>query len=391
MTSTTNCGRAAVDREFPAQGSGGDFSLEPLEVVDPISFQDKPLPERRWIWDGWVPVGAVTALYGDGGTGKSLLAQQLMTAVAADRLFLGQSLARCKALGVFCEDDNDELQRRQDAINTGMGIDFADLENMQWISRVGSENLLMTFHADGRGEPNPFFLQLLTLAKSLGVQLVVVDTAADTFAGNENIRPQVRQFIALLTRLARAIDGAVILLAHPSQTGKTTGSGDGGSTAWSNSVRSRLYLKKLDAAAGEEPDPDRRILSRVKANYASTGVDLNLRYDRGAFINADGLSGGAFDTGRHAGRQRDAEEALMTGMNELLVKGMRCNVHKGQANFAPKALREKTAVCATFSEDELTFAMNRLIKTDRLRSVEEGPASRRRSYLQVVAPDIPGI
>ena len=37
------------------------------------------------------------------------------------------------------------------------------------------------------------------------MQLVVIDTAADTFAGNENIRPQVRQFITLLTRLAIAI------------------------------------------------------------------------------------------------------------------------------------------------------------------------------------------
>jgi RecA-family ATPase len=379
-----------MDREA-ARGSGGDFTLEPLEVVEAISFQDKPLPVRRWIWEGWVPVGAVTALYGDGGTGKSLLAQQFMTACAANQPFLGQTVARCKALGVFCEDDNDELQRRQAAINDRLDIDFADLENMLWISRVGSENLLMTFAADGVGTPTPFFSQLIGLAKTSGVQLIVIDTAADTFAGNENIRPQVRQFIALLTRLARAVDGAVILLAHPSLTGKTTGSGDGGSTAWSNSVRSRLYLKKLEAASGEELDPDRRILSRVKANYASTGVDLKLRYDRGAFANeTDGL-GGDGETARPSAHLREAEDALMAGMNELLAKGMRCNVHKGQANYAPKALREKTGVCAGFSEEELTFAMNRLIKSDRLRSIEEGPVSRRRSFLSVVAPDIPGI
>ena len=54
-------------------------------------------------------------------------------------------------LGVFCEDDDDELQRRQAAINAAPEIDFGDLENLRWISRVGAENLLMTFAADGRG------------------------------------------------------------------------------------------------------------------------------------------------------------------------------------------------------------------------------------------------
>lgn len=219
--------------------------------------------------------------------------------------------------------------------------------------------------------------------------MVIIDTAADTFAGNENIRPQVRQFIALLTRLALEIDGAVVLLAHPSQSGKTSGSGDGGSTAWSNSVRSRLYLKRPEPAGGDTPDPDLRTLSRLKANYAATGVDLALRYESGAFIpdlDAFGASGG-----QGSSRQREAEEAFMAGMNELLAKNLRCNVHKGQANYAPKALREKTIGCARFSEDELTGAMNRLIKAGRVESVEEGPASRRRSFLKVVAPDLPGL
>jgi len=70
---------------------------------------------------------------------------------------------------------------------------------------------------------------------------------------------------------------------------------------------------------------------------------------------------------------------------------LRCNVHKGQANYAPKSLREKTAGCGRFSEEELTGAMNRLIKAGRVESIEEGPASRRRSFLQVVAPDLPGV
>jgi RecA-family ATPase len=379
----------ADDRAPP--GLGDDFSLDPLDLVDPLRFEGLPLPQRQWIWGDWIPLRAVTALYGDGGTGKSLLAQQLMTACATGRPFLDHDVARCRVLGVFCEDDNDELQRRQASINEGLGLYFADLENVRWVSRVGQDNLLMTFGADGRGESSPFFFQIESAAKELGAQLIVIDTAADTFAGNENIRPQVRQFINLLTRLAHSADAAVILLAHPSQTGKTTGSGDGGSTAWNNSVRSRLYLKRPEAPAGEAIDADKRILARVKANYAAVGVELTLRYESGAFRNEVEDEGADGDGISRAPRHRESETAFMQGMNELLGKNLRCNVHKGQANYAPKTLREKTSCCATFTEEELTGAMNRLIKTGRIASVEEGPPSRRRSYLSVVAPEFPGV
>lgn len=251
----------------------------------------------------------------------------------ADRgLFLEQEVARCRAFGVFCEDDEDELHRRQAAINRALALSFGDLGDMQWISRVGSENLLASFSADGRGLPTPFFDQLGNAACAFGARVVVVDTAADAFAGNENIRPQVRQFINLLARLARRIGGVVILLAHPSQTGKSTGSGDGGSTAWNNSVRSRLYCRrpgspdaKGQSRDGDEAsDPDVRILSRLKANYAAAGVDLAVRYDRGAFVLASDAS--AAIGARGPGRERDAERAFLSALRELEAKGMRCKL-----------------------------------------------------------------
>ncbi len=310
-----------------------------------------------------------------------------MTCCGTGRPFLGFDVMGCRALGMFCEDDRDELHRRQAATNSAVGVEFGDLENVFWLPRAGSENLLMTFLADGRGDPSPLFSQMLNLARERGAQFVVIDTAADVFAGNENIRPQVRQFISLLTRLARAIDGAVLLLAHPSQTGRASGTGDSGSTAWNNSVRSRLYLKRPDAAGGNMPDADIRVLSRLKANYASAGVDITLRYSRGAFA----LEGLAEPEGDGFYRSRVAEQTFLSGMNELAAKNIRCNVHKGQANYAPKVLREKTHTAASYSEDELEAAMNRLLRDGKISSREEGPPSRRRSYLVVMAPDLPGV
>jgi hypothetical protein len=63
---------------------------------------------------------------------------------------------------------------------------------------------------------------------------------AALFALPENDRSQTRQFISLLRRLAIVSNGSVVLLSHPSLTGINSGSGISGSTAWHNSVRSRM-------------------------------------------------------------------------------------------------------------------------------------------------------
>lgn len=376
-----------VDVMTPA-ARADDFQIERLNVQDPISLQGKVVPQRLWIWQDWIPQNTTSALYGDGGTGKTLLAQQLLTACATGRSFLGMPVMQCKVFGVFCEDDPEELHRRQASINSALGLEFSDLENMQWVSRVGDDNLLNTFSADGRSVRTAFANQVDRAAADFGAQFVVVDTAADTFGGNENIRGHVRQYIAQLTRTAMRLNGAVLLLAHPSVTGRTSGNGDGGSTAWNNSVRSRLYLKRQDPVNDAIPDPDIRILSRMKANYASANIDLTLRYNRGAF-DMDGLSEGA-DASSHD-RASAADIAFLAGMVDLAKQGLRVNIHRGQANYAAKSLREKTDLCSSYSERELSAAMNRLIRTKRIASVEEGPPSRRRSALVVIAPPLPGV
>ena len=245
-----------------------------LETVDPLSFQDRKIPERRWIVPGWIPYGQVTMVSGDGGVGKSLAAMQLLTACATGRDWFGQTVLRCKAVGVFCEDDRDELARRQEAINRAYGLDFADLEDLLWAPRIGLSNALMAYERyEVPGEPTELFQRVHDLTQNFGAQVVVLDALHDFFPGNENNRVHARQFIQLLTSLARDMDGAVVLCAHPSLDGLRTGSGTSGSTAWSNAVGSRLYLSRPP----EDEDRDGRLLTRKKANYAGVGHGWHLR------------------------------------------------------------------------------------------------------------------
>ena len=229
----------------------------------------------------WIPCGVVTGLYGDGGLGKSLLAQQLQTAIALGSAWLALPVETGATLGVYCEDSHDELWRRQTDINAEYEIDFDSLASVHWLPRLGEDNLLMTF-ARGVGELTPFHSHVLEAALDLEARLVIVDTAADTFGGNENDRSQVRQFVSrALGSIAQKINGAVLLCAHPSRSGLSSGEGDGGSTGWSNAFRSRLYLRAPDQENGEKPDPNARVLERRKANYASRNDEIRLRWRNG--------------------------------------------------------------------------------------------------------------
>ena len=103
--------------------------------------------------------------------------------------------------------------------------------------------------------------------------MLVLDSLHDIFAGEENRRVQARQFVQGLREIAREIDGVVLLSAHPSLSGRNSGTGESGSTAWNNAVRSRLYLTEADEQAGAT-----RILKTMKANYGPPGRPKTTRW-----------------------------------------------------------------------------------------------------------------
>ena len=81
-----------------------------VEIASMAAFRGRA-PERRWIVREWIPSGVVTGLYGDGGVGKTLLALQLQASMALRRKWLGVEVEPGRSLGVYCEDDIDELHR----------------------------------------------------------------------------------------------------------------------------------------------------------------------------------------------------------------------------------------------------------------------------------------
>jgi AAA domain-containing protein/primase-like protein len=121
-----------------------------IRVVNPTELEFAPVPPRIWVVQDWLPIGTVTGNYGDGGTGKTLLSQLLQTSCATCIPWAGQRVLRCKSFGLYCEDTEEELHRRQDDINTVFDQAYSGLGDMRWISGVGDDWTLVNFTADGR-------------------------------------------------------------------------------------------------------------------------------------------------------------------------------------------------------------------------------------------------
>lgn len=353
------------------------IGLPPLTLVDPRSFAGVAVPARRWLVPGWAPWGQTSILYGDGGLGKSLLAQQLLTSAATGSAWLGMPVERVPALGVFCEDDDSELHRRQVDINNSLGISFDDLGDMRWLSRVSEDNAMMRFNQAGVGIRMPFWTQIRGAALAMGAKVVVLDGAADLFGGNEIVRGQVRQFIAMCcTALAREIDGVVLLLAHPSVAGMASERGDGGSTAWSNSVRSRWFLFRPKTSTGAPQDPDARVLANKKSNYSGLANDLALIWREGAFATPEQVTSvsGALAKASYANA---CEIAFIDALGKLTRQGVIVSARKGGANYAPKVLaKHPTLNLGKWARVDLERAMFEAMDRGSIVQIGYGKPSR---------------
>src|SRR3546814_20709212 len=98
---------------FPPANDGGPMLLP---LLNPADWQEKDVPSREWAWADYIPHRQATYLTGPGSAGKSLLSQQLCTCIALGLPFMRKDTRQAVAIYVTCEDDADELPRRQQAI-----------------------------------------------------------------------------------------------------------------------------------------------------------------------------------------------------------------------------------------------------------------------------------
>jgi RecA-family ATPase len=292
------------------------------------------------------------------------LSQQLQTGTALGSAWLGLPVEEVMSLGVYCEDDENELWRRQCDINVDYAAGHDALGAMHWMPRLGENNILMTFTRNGVGELTKFHRHGVEAALDLKARLVVIDTAADTFGGNENDRGQVRQFVQrALGQIALKIDGAVLCCAHPSRAGLASGEGDSGSTGWNNAFRSRLYLRQ-----SADGDPNARILERKKANYASRNDELRLRWRNGVIIPDEASAPGMTAMGKI-----DAKAVFLDLVREMDGQKRPVSSNSRAGNYAPRLFDGLPPEQRYgFRQVDFKNAMNALLKDRKIENVDYG-------------------
>ncbi len=269
----------------------------------PFDSVENPFDILPHVVNPWLPCDEVTSLAGHGGSGKSYAALILAVHVCLGRPFAGLSTTQGKVLFFSAEDGKRVLVQRRARICRTLAIDPAQLDGKLFL--LDASDLDPALYQEQRDKrqstETPLLGALAALVQKLDIGLTIIDNASDCFSGNEIARAEVRGFIrSLRQRLARP-GRAVLLLAHINKSsangGRAAGSEDySGSTAWHNSVRSRLSLTA---------DGDNALkIEHMKVNHGTLARPVRLVWREGVPM----VSGGFTDAGAASAKAAEKDQ-----------------------------------------------------------------------------------
>lgn len=360
------------DRQYAAGATAASqvqvqtqLPIQPLRTITPLAWRGLPLEEMQWLATNRIPAGEVAILSGDGGGGKTTIALQLAIAVARG---LGEWLGTATQSGpvvfVSAEEPEAEMRRRLDRIARKLGIDPGEIARLHFHFGQPETSLLAVASGDGTMSPTPMFHALAATAELIRPTVVMVDSVAGVFGGNQNDRVHVRSFISLLRGLARRAGCAVLLLDHPSLTGITAGTGRGGSMDWQNAVRARLHVRSAKEDSAE------RELEVMKLNYGAPGEMIRLRWEEGCFVPASAPPAPA-----SVAAQRSAEQAYLACLDVCTARAQNVFPLPGRG-YAPTVFADM-AEAKGHTRKALEAAQQRLFDGNAIENASFGPPSRK--------------
>jgi hypothetical protein len=186
-------------------GANGHAILEPLAFLDISDWDTKAVPPREWSVQDRVPLRQVSLFSGEGAIGKTLLELQRVVAHVTGQFWLGMEVAQGPAMYIGAEDEADEIQRRVVDIARHYGAKFSAMKgHLHLLSLAGEDAVLAAPDKNRVLHPTPLFWRIKEAACDIRPKLIVLDTSSDIYAGDENDRAQVRQFVGLVRGLAIA-------------------------------------------------------------------------------------------------------------------------------------------------------------------------------------------
>ncbi len=389
-----------VDSAFEKVAEDGEAekvaALPPLVAYSYNDLRKLPLESVAWSVEDFVLDGAVTGYFGDGGTGKDLTAFQLAIASISDAKWLGREVKQGRTLYLPCEDDWRELRRREEAISwhyKQQGKFKPRSDDLKVIPMIGKNTIIGSIRArTGLVKAEPAYEMLKKEIANFKPQLVIVPNRVHLFSCNQISDSDAIQCLSLLHALCEEFGCAILMPAHPSLAGMSSGAGTSGSVQWSNNVRLRLFLSRLKPEKDQPEDADARTLQVMKANWSAIGQTINLRYSEGVFVSeGEEEKRRAANAGKtpYEIEQADwarAEAEFLRLLDKHMEQGSKVNAAPTAHTFAP-ALFIKDPDCSLKGKTgklALRRAMDRLFKKNSIAIVTVGPPSHARTHIERV-------
>jgi RecA-family ATPase len=364
----------ALDRLALETDSRG-LRVVPLSPITPAAWKGTEPCPARWLASARIPCGDLTILSGNGGSGKTEIALQLLIGVAAGLPdWLGCTLEQ-EGNGLFlsCEEPEEDVRDRVERICKHRGLDPHSLERLHMLFPDLDATWLGSADKNGRIHRTPLLDQIETWIEQYRPHLLAIDNVAAVFDGEAIARRQVRAFLAMLRKIAWKHGVAILLLDHPSVRGMADGSGTAGSVDWRNSVRSMMHLSDPD-----KDDPDARTLEVKKTNRGRPGEKVAIRWTGLTFTTDASGQGSPY----RAAAERDIDDLFLRLLDKRNTQQR--PVHSKSAVGSAAREFEADPEAGGVKATAFKVAMERLLTAGKIRSVETGPPTRRRQHLERV-------
>jgi 5S rRNA maturation endonuclease (ribonuclease M5) len=335
---------------------------QPIQPMRWSALATQTPPPREWIINQWFGMGHVTLMAGAGGLGKTSVAQVMASCISQQRDYLDDVPRPRKVLMWACEDDAEELWRRQIQVAAALNIPLKDFDDSFILMPYDGEDVELCRVTDGAMSASPMLEVLRQQIGDYGAEAVVLDNIARLYGCSENDRHQVTSFVAMLTKAAKPTRAGIMLLGHPA---KAPNSEYSGSTAWEGAVRARLYLGRTlpdqepNATQPEQQDDGIRFLCRRKANY-STRDYRRIRYCDGVMIPDEAASP---VTARPTEYAQDVVVRAVVALDRMGKYG---NASTSSPDYLPK-LANAYNLMEGIGSKQFSTAMRELEKAGKLR------------------------
>ena len=204
------------------------FSLTSPGSMRMFSTQEMMLlPPPTWLIDTIIPAGGLVGLYGPPGVMKSFVAADMALSVAAGGLWQGHPVAQGFPLYVCAEG------------SAGMGkrikgwLQYRKLKASQVLGAWLTESVPVYADSDGMAR----VIDRIEEAEIVP-DVIVIDTLARCFDGDENQQADMGRFVAGVDRLRKEFDATVVVVHHT----RLDGDRERGNTAFRGAADAMLSL-----------------------------------------------------------------------------------------------------------------------------------------------------